>query len=148
MTTIRQLLGKKGHEVFSVGVEDTVYDSIQTMADRNVGALLVMEGERLVGIVTERHYARNVILKGRTSPTTPVREIMERNVLFVRPDQTVEEAMAIMTNRMVRHLPVIEGGAVIGIVSIGDLVKDTISDQTFVIEQLVNFIHGARYATT
>ncbi len=147
MTTIRQLLGKKGHEVFSVGAEETVYDTIQKMADRNVGALLVMEGERLVGIVTERHYARNVILKGHTSPTTPVREIMERNVLFVRPDQTVEEAMAIMTDRMVRHLPVMESGAVIGIVSIGDLVKDTISDQTFVIEQLVNFIHGARYVT-
>lgn len=147
MTTIRQLLGKKGHEVFAVGAEETVYDTIQKMADRNVGALLVMEGERLVGIVTERHYARNVVLKGRASPATPVREIMERNVLFVRPDQTVEEAMAIMTNRMVRHLPVIENGAVVGIVSIGDLVKDTISDQTFVIEQLVNFIHGAPYAT-
>jgi CBS domain-containing protein len=103
-----------------------------------------MEGDKLVGIMTERHYARNVFLKGRASPTTPVRDIMEPNVVFVRPDQSVEEGMAIMTEKAVRHLPVIEQGNLVGIVSIGDLVKETISDQTFVIEQLVQFIHGSR----
>ncbi|UTD25681.1 CBS domain-containing protein [Bradyrhizobium sp. WD16] len=144
MTTIRQLLDKKGHEVFSVSPDDTVYDSIRKMADKNVGSLVVMDGNKLVGIITERHYARNVILKGRASPTTRVRDIMETNVVFVRPDQSVEECMAIMTERLVRHLPVIDQGELAGIVSIGDLVKDTISDQTFVIEQLVQFIHGTR----
>jgi CBS domain-containing protein len=144
MTSIRQLLDKKGHEVFSVSLDDTVYDSIKKMADKNVGSLVVMDGNKLVGIITERHYARNVILKGRASPTTPVRDIMETNVVVVGPDQTVEECMAIMTERLVRHLPVIDRGKVVGMVSIGDLVKDTISDQTFVIEQLVQFIHGTR----
>ena len=144
METIRQVLDKKGHEVFSVGLDETVYDSIKKMADKNVGSLVVMEGDKLVGIMTERHYARNVFLKGRSSPTTPVRDIMETNVVFVRPDQSVEECMAIMTEKAVRHLPVIDQGNVVGIISIGDLVKDMISDQTFVIEQLVQFIHGGR----
>jgi CBS domain-containing protein len=114
------------------------------MADKNVGSLVVMEGDKLVGIMTERHYARNVFLKGRSSPTTSVRDIMEASVIFVRPDQSVDECMAIMTEKAVRHLPVIDQGNVVGIISIGDLVKDKISDQTFVIEQLVQFIHGAR----
>jgi len=144
MATIRQLLDKKGHEVLSVRPGETVYDAIKKMADKNVGSLVVMEGDKLEGIMTERHYARNVFLKGRASPTTPVRDIMEANVVFVGPDQSVEEAMAIMTEKAVRHLPVIEQGNLVGIVSIGDLVKDTISDQTFVIEQLVQFIHGTR----
>jgi CBS domain-containing protein len=144
MATIRQLLDKKGHEVLSVEPDETVYDSIKKMADKNVGSLVVMEGDKLVGIMTERHYARNVFLKGRSSPTTPVRDIMETNVVFVRPDQSVEECMAIMTEKAVRHLPVIDQGNVVGIISIGDVVKDMISDQTFVIEQLVQFIHGTR----
>ncbi len=144
MATIRQVLDKKGHEVFSVGLDETVYDSIKKMADKNVGSLVVMEGNKLIGIITERHYARNVVLKGRASPTTPVRDIMETNVVFARPDQSVEECMAIMTEQAVRHLPVIEQGNVVGIVSIGDLVKEKIRDQTFVIEQLVQFIHGGR----
>jgi CBS domain-containing protein len=144
MATIRQLLDKKGHAVLSVRSDETVYDAIKKMADKNVGSLVVMEGDKLVGIMTERHYARNVFLKGRASPTTPVRDIMEPNIVFVRPDQSVEEGMAIMTEKAVRHLPVIEQGNLVGIVSIGDLVKDTISDQTFVIEQLVQFIHGTR----
>ena len=144
MATIRQLLDKKGHEVLSVEPDETVLNSIKKMADKNVGSLVVMEGDKLVGIVTERHYARNVFLKGRSSPTTPVRDIMETNVVFVRLDQSVEECMAIMTEKAVRHLPVIDQGNVVGIISIGDLVKDKISDQTFVIEQLVQFIHGTR----
>lgn len=144
MATIRQVLDKKGHEVLSVRPDETVFDAIKKMADKNVGSLVVIEGGKLVGIVTERHYARNVFLKGRASPTTPVRDIMEPNVVFVRPDQSVEEGMAIMTEKAVRHLPVVEQSNVMGIVSIGDLVKDQISDQTFVIEQLVHFIHGTR----
>jgi CBS domain-containing protein len=144
MATIRQVLDKKGHEVFSVGLNETVYDSIKKMADKNVGSLVVMEGNKLIGIITERHYARNVVLKGRASPTTPVRDIMETNVVFARPDQSVEECMAIMTEQAVRHLPVLEQGNVVGMISIGDLVKEKIRDQTFVIEQLVQFIHGGR----
>ncbi|WMT74473.1 CBS domain-containing protein [Bradyrhizobium sp. Ash2021] len=144
MATIRQLLDKKGHEVLSVEPDETVLNSIKKMADKNVGSLVVMEGNKLVGIMTERHYARNVFLKGRSSPTTPVRDIMETSVVFVRPDQSVDECMAIMTEKAVRHLPVIDQGNVVGIISIGDLVKDKISDQTFVIEQLVQFIHGTR----
>jgi len=144
METIRQVLDKKGHEVFSVGLDETVYDSIKKMADKNVGSLVVMEGNKLIGIITERHYARNVVLKGRASPTTPVRDIMETNVVFARPDQSVEECMAIMTEQAVRHLPVIEQGNVVGMISVGDLVKEKIRDQTFVIEQLVQFIHGGR----
>jgi len=144
METIRQVLDKKGHEVFSVGLDETVYDSIKKMADKNVGSLVVMEGNKLIGIITERHYARNVVLKGRASPTTPVRDIMETNVVFARPDQSVEECMAIMTEQAVRHLPVIEHGNVVGMISIGDLVKEKIRDQRFVIEQLVQFIHGGR----
>jgi CBS domain-containing protein len=144
MATIRQVLDKKGHEVFSVGLNETVYDSIKKMADKNVGSLVVMEGNKLIGIITERHYARNVVLKGRASPTTSVRDIMETNVVFARPDQSVEECMAIMTEQAVRHLPVLEQGNVVGMISIGDLVKEKIRDQTFVIEQLVQFIHGGR----
>jgi CBS domain-containing protein len=144
MASIRQLLDKKGHEVLSVGPDQTVYDSIKKMADKNVGSLLVMEGDKLIGIITERHYARNVILKGRASPNTLVRDIMETNVVCARPDQSVEDCMAVMTEKAVRHLPIIDQGKVVGVISIGDLVKDIISDQTFVIDQLVHFIHGAR----
>ncbi len=142
MTTIKQLLDEKGHRVFSVRPDDTVYDAIRKMAEENVGSLLVMEGATIVGLLTERNYARNVALKGRTSPTTPVRDIMETNVLYVRPDRSVEECMAIMTDRRVRHLPVINGDRLVGIVSIGDLVKSIISDQKFIIDQLEHFIRG------
>jgi CBS domain-containing protein len=112
------------------------------MADNDVGSLLVIEQDALVGIITERHYARDVVLKGKTSPATPVREIMEKDVVTVRPEQRVEECMAIMTERRVRHLPVIEGGKLVGIVSIGDLVKSIIGNQKFVIAQLEHYIHG------
>lgn len=142
MTTVQQLLLEKGKEVWSVRPEQTVLEAIRMMDEKNVGALLVMAGDRLVGIVTERHYARNVILKGRASPSTPVREIMESQVLWVGPTQTVEECMALMTAKFVRHLPVIESGRVIGVLSIGDLVKSIISEQRFVIEQLEHYITG------
>ena len=142
MTTIRQLLREKGHKICSVGPESTVYDAMRKMADEDIGSLVAMEGGKIVGIITERHYARNVVLKGRTSPATRVRDIMENEVLYAQPDQSVEECMAIMTDERVRHLPVIEQGKEIGLVSIGDLVKSIISDQKFTIDQLEHFIQG------
>lgn len=142
MTTIRQLLDQKGREVWSIGPDATVYDAVAKMADKNVGSLVVMDGDKLLGIITERHYARNVVLKGKTSPKTPVREIMERQVVVTRPEHTVEQCMALMSDKRVRHLPVVDGGKVVGVVSIGDLVKSIIGDQKFIIEQLEHYIHG------
>ena len=142
MTTVQQLLAQKGRGVLSVRPEDTVYDAIKKMADENVGSLVVMEQGKLIGIITERHYSRNVFLKGRSSPQTRVADIMERNVVCVRPSQSVEECMALMNAKRVRHLPVIDDGTLLGIVSIGDLVKSIISDREFVIEQLEHYIHG------
>ncbi len=142
MTTVRQLLDEKGHDVSSVRPDDSVFDAIEKMSAENIGSLVVMEEEKLVGIVTERLYARDVILKGKKSATTPVREIMSTRVVCARPDQTVEESMAVMTERSVRHLPVLENKQVIGMVSIGDLVKSVISDQKYIIEQLEHYIHS------
>lgn len=142
MTTVKQLLAQKGTQVWTVGADATVFDAIAMMADKNVGSLIVMNGEKLIGIITERHYSRNVVLKGKTSPTIPVKEIMEKNVVCVSPENSIEECMALMTNKRVRHLPVLDGGTVVGIVSIGDLVKSIISDQKFVIDQLEHYIHG------
>ena len=142
MTAVHHILDQKGHQVWSVHPADTVYDAIRMMADKNVGSLVVLDGSKIVGIVTERHYARNVFLKGRASPQTRVDEIMERNVVCVEPDQSIEECMAIMSAKRVRHLPVINNGKLLGIVSIGDLVKSIISDREFVIEQLEHYIRG------
>lgn len=142
MTKIRQLLTDKGGAVLSVSPEDSVLDAIKMMADNDIGSLLVLEDGRLVGIFTERHYARNVILKGRSSPNTAIREVMESEVICVGPDHTVEECMALMTADRIRHLPVIEDGRLLGIISIGDLVKSIIADQKFHIEQLENLIRG------
>ena len=142
MTTARQLLDQKGKTIWSIGPDATVFDAVARMAEKNVGSLLVMDDDKLVGIITERHYARNVVLKGKTSPTIPVRDIMESQVFVALPEHTVEECMALMSEKRVRHLPVLEGEQPIGIVSIGDLVKSIISDQKFVIDQLEHFIHG------
>lgn len=142
MVSVGQLLRSKGNEVWSITPGTTVYDAIKVMADKEVGALLVLEGERLVGIVSERDYARKVILKGRSSKDTPVRDIMTERVLYARPEQTIEECMALMTAKRVRHLPVCEDNRVIGVVSIGDLVKSVISQQEFLIQQLENYIAG------
>ena len=142
MTTVRQLLDQKGKTVWSIGPDATVFDAVAKMAEKDVGSLLVMDGDKLVGIITERHYARKVVLKGKTSPTIPVRDIMESEVMVALPEQSVEECMAIMTDKHVRHLPVVQGDKPIGILSIGDLVKSIISDQKFVIDQLEHFIHG------
>jgi len=142
MVTVRQLLDQKGRAVWTIHPDATVFDAIAKMAENDIGSLVVVDGEKLVGIITERHYARNVVLKGKTSPTTPVRDIMERRVICARPEQTVEQCMALMSDKRVRHLPVLEGKRVTGIVSIGDLVKSIIGDQKFIIEQLEHYIHG------
>jgi CBS domain-containing protein len=142
MTTIKQLLDRKGRQVFSIAKGATVYDAIKKMAENDVGSLLVMDGDKLIGIVTERHYARNVFLKGKSSPTTRVEEIMQASVLFARPEQTVEECMAVMSKNRVRHLPVLDGERIVGVVSIGDLVNSQIADQRFVIEQLEHYIRS------
>lgn len=142
MMTVRQLLNQKSRAVAFIQPDATVFDAIAKMAKDDIGSLVVMDGEKLAGIITERHYARNVVLKGKTSPATAVRDIMERRVICARPDQTVEQCMALMSDKRVRHLPVLEGKKVIGIVSIGDLVKCIIGDQKFVIEQLEHYIHG------
>src|SRR6266436_10292245 len=145
MTAVRHILDQKGHRGWSVHPGDAVYDAIKMMADKDVGALVVLDASNIVGIVTERDYARNVFLKGRASPQTLVGEIMGRDVICVEPDKSIEECMAIMSAKRVRHLPVISGGGeLVGIVSIGDLVKSIISDREFVIEQLEHYIRGAK----
>jgi len=142
MATIRQLLNQKGGKVCSIGPDATVFDAVAKMAQNDIGSLTVMDSEALIGIITERDYARNVVLKGKSSSTTAIWEIMDRRVITVRPEQSVEECMALMTEWRVRHLPVVEGEKVIGIVSIGDLVKSIIGDQKFTIDQLHHYIRG------
>ena len=142
MDTVRELLKSKGSEVWTIQADQSVHDAIQKMADQDVGSLVVSEDGKPVGIFTERHYARKVFIKGRHSPTTPIREVMNTRVICASPEQTIEECMAVMTNKRIRHLPVIDEGNLVGIVSIGDLVKSMISDQKFVIEQLTHYIHG------
>lgn len=144
MTAVSDILkAKPSHQVHRVGPADSVLQALQLMASEGIGALLVMEGEKIVGIFTERDYARKIALQGRTSAQTLVREVMTRNVLCVRPGQSSDDCMALMTQNRLRHLPVVdEGGHLQGMVSIGDLVKDIISAQQFIIEQLTHYIHG------
>ncbi|HWP25137.1 MAG TPA: CBS domain-containing protein [Xanthobacteraceae bacterium] len=142
MKTVRHLLEGKRHKLISASPHDTVYDALKKMAEHDVGALIVMEGDQLVGIFSERDYARKIILHGKSSKDTLVREIMTSKVLFVRPNQTVEDCMALMTDKRVRHLPVLDDGKVIGVVSIGDVVKEMLSEQKFIIEQLEHYIMG------
>jgi len=144
MRTVRELLKTKGRNIWSVNPTETVYDALVVMADRNVGALVVLEEGRLIGILSERDYARKVVLQGKTSRDTLVREIMTENPVCVRPGQSIEECMALMTDKRIRHLPVIEGDELVGVISIGDVVKDIISEQEFVIEQLEHYITGTR----
>jgi CBS domain-containing protein len=140
MQTVRDILKRKGSETHAVGPETSVYDALKLMAEKNIGAVLVLEAGRPVGILSERDYARQVILKGKTSKDTPVREIMTSRVVFVRPEQNLEECMAVMTDKRIRHLPVLEAGMLVGIVSVGDVVKAVISEKQFRIEQLENYI--------
>ena len=140
MAKVKQILQEKGREVWSVGPEASVYDAIAMMADKEVGALVVMDADKLVGVVTERDYARKVVLQGRSSKDTRIRDIMTSRVAYARPDQSVEECMAVMTEKRIRHLPVMEGEQMLGIISIGDLVKAIIEEQQHVIEQLEQYI--------
>lgn len=145
MKTVAEILKAKGDEtVHAIAPTASVFDAIERMAQKNIGALLVMEHDQIVGIFTERDYARKVVLTARTSKDMPVREIMTTSVIVVRPDQTSEECMALMTESRVRHLPVIDGGKLAGLISIGDIVKGVISEQKFIIEQLQHYIAGDR----
>jgi CBS domain-containing protein len=138
-TTVRQILAGKA-DVYMVSPDDTIFDALRLMADKNVGAVLVLSGGEIAGIVSERDYARKVVLLGRTSKTTPVREIMTTEVVSVEPGWTADQCMALMTDRRIRHLPVVENGALVGIISIGDVVRAVVDSQKFVIKSLENYI--------
>ena len=140
MRTVRQLLGAKTPDVFAVSPDASVLDAIRLMAEKGVGAVLAMQGPRLCGIVSERDYARKVVLQGRSSSNTPVRDIMTSNVVTVGPNHTVERCMQIVTEHRIRHLPVAEGDAIVGVISIGDLVKAVIEDQKVELDQLQRYI--------
>lgn len=141
MKTLKQLLAEKQHPLAVVSPADTVFHALGVMAQHEVGALLVLDGEALVGIFSERDYARKVILQGKASKDTPVHDIMSERVIYVTPDQTLDQCMALMTEKRFRHLPVLNtDGSVAGIVSIGDLVKETISSQQFIIDELARYI--------
>jgi CBS domain-containing protein len=142
MKRIRHLLEEKGTQVWTVDPDASVYEALALMADKGIGALLVSDASGPVGLFSERDYARNVVLKGRTSRDTPVREIMTSPILCITPNQPLEDAMALMTEHRVRHLPVLDEGRILGLVSIGDLVKSIISEQQFIIEQLEHYIAG------
>jgi len=142
MTTLKMLLKDKGHDVWSVHPDDTVLDAIKMLAEKDIGALIVIKDDRPVGIFTERDYARNVYLKGKSSLDTAVRDVMVAPVICVKPDQTVDECMALMTAKRFRHLPIMDGDELVGMVSIGDLVKSVIAEQQFTIEQMEQYIHS------
>lgn len=143
MTTVRQILQSKGSDVWSVNSDASAFSAIKLMADMNVGALLVIDGERVMGILSERDYARKVALHDRVSKTTAVKEIMTQRVISVRPDQTVEKCMMLMTDKHIRHLPVIDDEDNLhGIISIGDVVKSVISEQQMIIDHLQDYITG------
>lgn len=141
-THVRDLLESKGRDVWTVAPDVTVFEALEQMASRDVGALVVVEEGAVVGVFSERDYARQIILKERTSRSTPVRDIMSKRVLFVQPDQSVAECMALMTEKHNRHLPVLDGQRLVGIISIGDVVQSVISDQAFTIDQLERYISG------
>ena len=142
MTTLKMLLKDKGHDVWSVHPDDTVLDAIKMLAEKDIGALIVIKDDKPVGIFTERDYARNVYLKGKSSLDTAVRDVMVAPVICVKSDQTVDECMALMTAKRFRHLPIMDGDELVGMVSIGDLVKSVIAEQQFTIEQMEQYIHS------
>ena len=140
MITVKQILDQKGRSVFTIGPDASVFDAIAMMAEKHVGALPVTEGDKLIGLISERDYARKGVLQGRSSPDTKVREIMVDRVMVVSQGRTTEECMALMTEKRIRHLPVVEDGNLVGMVSIGDMVKAIIAEQQFTIEQLEHYI--------
>ena len=142
MTKLKLLLDSKGSNVWSVHPDDTVLNAIKMLAKKDIGALIVIEDDKPVGIFTERDYARRVYLKGKSSLETAVRDVMVSPIITAKLDQTIEECMAVMTTKRFRHLPVMDGGELVGMVSIGDLVKSVIAEQQFTIEQLENYIHS------
>ncbi len=142
MKTIKEILEHKGSQVWTIAPDASVMDALRLMAEKEVGALAVTEDGRLVGIISERDYARKVVLKGRASRDTRVQEIMATRVICTQLDRTVDECMALMTEKRIRHLPVVSDGQLLGMVSVGDLVKSIIADQQFVIDQLVHYITG------
>jgi len=145
MKTVAHILkSKPDQSVYTITPTASVLDALKLMAEKNVGALLVMDGEKIAGIITERDYARKIILRGRSSKDTPVHDIMTSSVMCVRPEQTSEECMMLMTENRLRHLPILDNGKLVGLISIGDLVKDIISEQQFIIEQLEHYIAGDR----
>jgi len=148
MYTVRHLLQEKGAQIWSVAPQTTVYEALELMAAKNCGAVLVLENDRLAGIFTERDYARKVVLKGKTSKTVTVGELMSSEVVYVKPDDTIEDCMALMTEHRTRHLPVMEGGKLVGLISIGDVVKAVISDREFKIRELERYITGGHSSLT
>jgi CBS domain-containing protein len=142
MNIVRQILKSKGDQVFTIHPDACVFDALQAMAEKKIGALLVLEGGKVVGILSERDYARKVLLEGRSSKETPVRQIMTERVIGVTPATTVQECMALMTEQRIRHLPVMENERLIGVISIGDVVKSIIEEQEYLIEHLENYIIG------
>jgi CBS domain-containing protein len=144
MKTVKDILRSKGHDVWSIVPDATVYEALKFMGDKNVGALVVLEGETVVGIISERDYARKVILHGRSSKELPVREIMSTRVYYVRPEQNIQECMALMTEKRVRHLPAMENDRLIGVISIGDVVKAIIAEHESTIKHLEDYITGGR----
>ncbi|MBO1225670.1 MAG: CBS domain-containing protein [Candidatus Scalindua sediminis] len=143
MITVKQHLKGKTGCVWTIAPQDSVYRALEVMAKKNVGALVVVEDEKVVGIFSERDYARNVILKGKSSKDTCVSDLMNKKVCYVRPEQTLDECMALFTEKRTRHLPVLDGEMLIGIVSIGDAVKEYVADKEFTIQQLENYITGS-----
>ena len=142
MKTVKDILRDKGYEVWSITPDATVYEALKFMADKNVGALLVLDGQAVVGMVSERDYARKVILHGRSSREIPVREIMTSKVYYVHPEQNIEECMALMTDKRVRHLPAMENDRLVGVISIGDVVKAIIAEHESTIKHLEDYITG------
>ncbi len=144
MKSIRHLLQEKGNDVWTISPESSIFDGLTLMAEKNIGALLVVESDQLIGIFSERDYARKVALEGKSSREMTIREVMTDRVSCIRPDQTIKECMELMTQRHIRHLPVQGGDGLVGVISIGDVVKAVISEQEFIIEQLESYISGSR----
>ena len=142
MKKVRDILDVKGRDVWCIGPEASVFEALKLMAEKEVGALVVLDGGNLAGIISERDYARKIVLLGRASPTTQVKEIMTTDVVCVDPEQSVDECMALVTEKRTRHLPALKDGKLVGLISIGDLVKSIITEQQFIIEQLERYIKG------